>query len=97
MKPDGLFFCSGSGCLQAAQEVHNVLFLWFRECIEPGNHRIGFGRREVLVALARMSLDRLQQGSRSSVVQEKKPLSNTPERSGPELIRPGSTLDDVIG
>jgi hypothetical protein len=49
-----------------------------------------------LAALAFVISDRLYQVGRPSVMEEEDPLSDTPERSGSELVRAGTALRDAV-
>src|SRR5208282_215310 len=92
--------------LQRAQKVQNVLNLRRAERVEVVDHGVGF-RATVLLAGIATALaltgaaetvvsDGLQQVRRASVVQEKQTLTDAPQRSRAELIRPGRALVDTV-
>src|SRR5213592_5202277 len=83
--------------LESAQEIEDVLLPRFRERVEVGDHGVRLRWRKVLVAGARMGLDRLQQVRRSPVVQEEDPLPEPPQGRGPKLVAPRVSLEDVAG
>jgi len=43
-----------------------------------------------------MVLDGHEQVRRSTIVQEKQALTNSPERSGPEFVGPSLALNDAV-
>jgi hypothetical protein len=47
-------------------------------------------------AAVSVGLDSLQEITSASIVQEKQALAQPPERSGAELVRTGSPLDDAL-
>src|SRR5882762_1206827 len=89
---------SRSRPLQRAQEIEDVLLLALpQEEVEVLDDLVRFRRVIVEQSPTLMSIDRFQQVGRPSVVQEKNPLSQAPQRRGPELPGSGLPLSDPIG
>lgn len=67
-----------------------------RQLAKLGDHSVCFARPILLVAGACMMKYRLNQVFRSAVMQEKNPLTDAPQRRGPELVAESKTLRDII-
>lgn len=76
--------------LERAQEIDDVLLLRNARPVET------LDDRACLAATAIVSLNRLDQIRRSSVVQEEDALPNAPQRSGSKLIWTRATLRDAV-
>jgi hypothetical protein len=76
--------------LERPQEVDDFLLLLGAQLIEMSDDLI------CLAALASVISDRVHQVVCPSVMEEEDPLSDTPERSGSELVRAGTALRDAV-
>ena len=77
--------------LKGPQEINDLLLLLSFQLIEMLDDLIR------LAALASVISNRLHQVGRPSVMQEEGPLSDTPERSGSELVGASGALRDAVG
>src|SRR5882762_5254820 len=82
--------------LQRSQEVEKVLLLAFKQGVVDAYHDVRFrgGAEKKVPAL--MRLDRLDEVRGSSVMQEKYPLPQPPERGAAELPRPRLALPHAV-
>ena len=77
--------------LKRPQEINDFLLLLNSQPIEMFDDLI------CLAALAPVIPDSFQQVGRPSIMKEKDALSDTPERSGSELVGARGTLGDAVG
>src|SRR5437899_3142382 len=82
---------------EAAKEIQNILLLPLVERIEVMDHGVCLGRTELRVPGTLVSLNRLEQIVRPSVVQQEDPLSEAPQWCRPEFVAPGVAFENVIG
>src|SRR5262249_2152776 len=86
----------GRASLQTTQEIQQVLFLIALESAESCDHGVGLRRRILLVALALVGLDRLDEVRCPTIMKEEDPLAQPPQRRRPKLVRPSEPLDNVV-
>jgi hypothetical protein len=81
---------------QRAQKIQQVLLILYREPPVVVDHSISLGIRIVVIPVARMRMDGLNQICGPAIVQEEDSLAQAPERGGAELVASGSSLADVV-
>src|SRR5258707_9665545 len=86
----GALMRSGAS-LKRPQEINDVLLLLSSQPIETVDDLI------CLAAITLVISDGFHQVGRPSIVEEEDALSDAPERSGSELVVPGTTLRDAVG
>src|SRR5262247_556170 len=82
--------------LQRAQEVQEILLVALAKAVVVVDDAVRLRGRVSRVAPAPVLLDRLDEIAGAPVVEEEDPLSEAPQRRGPELVGPGPSLAHAV-